>query len=406
MSGISSVTFDLKGKEVFLAGEKVQGTWFVNVNSTAKVNFITTYLIGATYVEWRETNLSRKDFEDDEFKTHELYTRQVTSHPVNGDGLAPGKYKYPINYQIPKDKMHSSFEGRHGATRWFIKIEIGRPIPHSNIVKYKCFTYLANVDIDQPLYAKSTSKSQERKISRAFGIGDAGAIKLTASIDRSGYCPGEWALVTLDVTNGTTKDLDQPSAALIQEVEFKGNGEKKITKECIRNLVGTKLSKGKQLKWNNQKLTIDPVPPTSLLRSSYCIKCSYYIEIKVPLPFCNGEDIKIKFPITIGTVPQNHKERQNKPSPPSYDGLNIPVTDLSNSITYTEQKKSKSCFEYSSKTLEFPKISYTPMTAYVVEYTPTASGTTPPTPSKNQAPPDYSTVQPSAPPFPSSAEKS
>lgn len=82
------------------------------------------------------------------------------------------------------------------------------------------------------------------------------------------------------------------------------------------------------------------------------------------------------------------------------------VTDLSNSITYTEQKKSKSCFEYSSKTLEFPKISFTPMTAYVVEYTPTASGTTPPTPSKNQAPPDYSTVQPSAPPFPSSAEKS
>lgn len=47
----------------------------------------------------------------------------------------------------------------------------------------------------------------------------------------------------VDVTNGTTKDLDQPSAALIQEVEYKGNGEKKITKECIRNLVGTKLSK-------------------------------------------------------------------------------------------------------------------------------------------------------------------
>lgn len=47
----------------------------------------------------------------------------------------------------------------------------------------------------------------------------------------------------VDVNNGTTKDLDQPSAALIQEVEFKGNGEKKITKECIRNLVGTKLNK-------------------------------------------------------------------------------------------------------------------------------------------------------------------
>lgn len=86
------------------------------------------------------------------------------------------------------------------------------------------------------------------------------------------------------------------------------------------------------------------------------------------------------------------------------------VTDLSNSITHTEQKKSKSWFEYSSKTLEFPTISYTPLTAYVVEYTPTASGTTPPTPSKNQAPPDYNTAQPSAPPlyptFSSSTEKS
>lgn len=47
----------------------------------------------------------------------------------------------------------------------------------------------------------------------------------------------------MEATNETKEDLDEPSAALIQEVEFKGNGEKKITKECIRNLVGTKLSK-------------------------------------------------------------------------------------------------------------------------------------------------------------------
>lgn len=381
MSGIA-VTLELKGKNVFLAGERVQGTWFVNVNSEVpvKVNFITTYLIGATYVEWRETNYLRKDYKDDEFKTHELYTRQVTSHPVNGHGkqLAPGYYKYPFEYHIPKDKMHSSFEGHHGATRWFIKIEIGRPMPCFNIVLYKCFTFLSNVDIDLPLYAKPMTMSQERKITRAFGIGDAGAVKLTASIDRSGYCPGECVLLTLDVTNETNEDLDQPSAALIQMVEFKGNGEEKITKECIRKLGGTKLKKGKQLKWNNQKLTIDPVPPTSLPRSSYCIKCSYYIEIKIPLP-CYNEDIKLWFPITIGTVPQNHKKRQNEQSPPSYDALNTPETDLSNSISYREQKKSK-CFEYSSKTLEFPNILYTPLTAYVEEYTPTASGTTPPRP--------------------------
>lgn len=78
------------------------------------------------------------------------WSEYLTGH---GKQLAPGCYRYPFDYCIPKDNMHSSFEGHHGATRWFIKIEIGRPMPHSNIVKYKCFTYLANVDIDQPLYA-------------------------------------------------------------------------------------------------------------------------------------------------------------------------------------------------------------------------------------------------------------
>lgn len=47
----------------------------------------------------------------------------------------------------------------------------------------------------------------------------------------------------VDVTNETNEDLDQPSAAMIQMVEFKGNGEEKITKECIRKLGGTKLKK-------------------------------------------------------------------------------------------------------------------------------------------------------------------
>lgn len=84
MPGIDSVTYDLKGKQVFLAGERVQGTWFVSVSSAVKVNFITTHMIGATYVEWRESNVSRKDFEDDKFKAHELYTKQVTSHFSKG----------------------------------------------------------------------------------------------------------------------------------------------------------------------------------------------------------------------------------------------------------------------------------------------------------------------------------
>nr|XP_022329532.1 arrestin domain-containing protein 3-like isoform X3 [Crassostrea virginica] len=378
MPKISSVTFDLRGKEVFLAGEAVKGTWFVVVSSPVKVNYINTYLFGASYVEWRETNLSRRDQSDDKFKAHELYTKQMTSHSIKGNGeqLAAGKYKYPFDYCIPNDKVHSSFEGRHGATRWFIKIEIGLPVPYSNVVEYKFLTYLANVDIDLPLYAKPIVRSKETKISKAFGIGDAGSIKVTARLDRNGFCPGECALLTLEVLNETSKDLDQPSASVMQEVDYKGNGEWKVVTECVRTVVGSRLDKGKQQKWNNQKITIDPVPPTSPPRSSYCIKCSYYIQVRIPLPFYNGEDIKLRLPITVGTVPQNHEKRLTGQSPPSYE--EIPVTDLSNSISYTPQRACSSGFQYSSKSLEFPNASYTPLTAYVLDYRPVeASGGAP-----------------------------
>lgn len=52
----------------------------------------------------------------------------------------------------------------------------------------------------------------------------------------------------VEATNETKEDLDEPSAALIQEVEFKGNGEERITKACIRKLGGTKLKQVVQMK--------------------------------------------------------------------------------------------------------------------------------------------------------------
>ncbi|XP_061168808.1 uncharacterized protein LOC133178056 [Saccostrea echinata] len=72
MPGVGTVTFDLKGKEVFFAGDRVQDTWFVKISSSVKVNFITTYLIGATYVEWRESNPSRRDGSDDNLTVPEV----------------------------------------------------------------------------------------------------------------------------------------------------------------------------------------------------------------------------------------------------------------------------------------------------------------------------------------------
>lgn len=51
------------------------------------------------------------------------------------------------------------------------------------------------------------TKRQERKITHAFGVGDAGSVKLTASIDRSGYCPGECVLITCKWFNIQTEKI-------------------------------------------------------------------------------------------------------------------------------------------------------------------------------------------------------
>lgn len=47
----------------------------------------------------------------------------------------------------------------------------------------------------------------------------------------------------MEVLNETSKDLDQLSASVMQEVDYKGNGEWKVVTECVRTVVGSRLDK-------------------------------------------------------------------------------------------------------------------------------------------------------------------
>ena len=50
-------------------------------------------------------------------------------------------------------------------------------------------------------------------------------------------------------------------------------------------------------------IQLDGIPPTVDKPTCQCIRVAYYLEVVVPVPFFIGSDLKLTFPITIGTVP-------------------------------------------------------------------------------------------------------
>lgn len=53
----------------------------------------------------------------------------------------------------------------------------------------------------------------------------SGPLHLSANLDRSAYCPGEFILITANLVNNTSRDMDHLCVELIQKVEYKAKRE-------------------------------------------------------------------------------------------------------------------------------------------------------------------------------------
>ncbi|XP_070543749.1 arrestin domain-containing protein 3-like [Ptychodera flava] len=115
----------------------------------------------------------------------------------------------------------------------------------------------------------------------------SGPITMTASIDRSGYTPGEKIKVNIDVDNHSSRSVAKTRATLIQWVTYtayrKGNTNRPSDRQ-VRDKVSTISGPGCEargkISWQDQFLTIPPIPSSDLAGCPY-IDIDYVLLVSI-----------------------------------------------------------------------------------------------------------------------------
>lgn len=144
--------------------------------------------------------------------------------------------------------LATSFEGKHGSVRYWVKAELHRPWLLPMKTK-KEFTVFEHIDINTPLLLSPQAGTKDKTLCCWFCT--SGPISLSAKIERKGYTPGE------------------------------------------------SLSSGKTETWSGKMLKIPPVSP-SILDCSI-IRVEYSLMVYVDIP--GAINLSLNLPLVIGTIP-------------------------------------------------------------------------------------------------------
>uniref|UniRef100_A0A9J7XTH5 Arrestin domain-containing protein 3 n=1 Tax=Cyprinus carpio carpio TaxID=630221 RepID=A0A9J7XTH5_CYPCA len=191
--------------------------------------------------------------------------------------------------------LATSFEGKHGSVRYWVKAELHRPWLLPMKTK-KEFTVFEHIDINTPLLLSPQAGTKEKTLCCWFCT--SGPISLSAKIERKGYTPGESIQIFAEIENCSSR-MVVPKAAIYQTQTFFAKGKIKEIKQLVANIRGESLSSGKTETWNGKMLKIPPVSP-SILDCSI-IRVEYSLMVYVDIP--GAMNLSLNLPLVVGTIP-------------------------------------------------------------------------------------------------------
>ncbi|KFO86438.1 Arrestin domain-containing protein 2, partial [Buceros rhinoceros silvestris] len=216
--------------------------------------------------------------------------------------LQAGRHEFPFTFQLP-ETLATSFEGKHGSVRYWVKAKLHRPWSTVKKVK-KEFTVIDPIDINTPALLAPQAGAKE-KLARAWYC-NRGQVSVTAKIDRKGYTPGEVIPIFAEIDNCTSRAV-VPKAAIIQTQSFIARGAKKQKKSVVTSIAGDAIAAGKREVWHGRALKIPPVGPSLLPETSGgtpaakfpCSLLSLQVCVEIP----GTSKLLLELPLVIGTIP-------------------------------------------------------------------------------------------------------
>ncbi|XP_031430582.1 arrestin domain-containing protein 2 isoform X3 [Clupea harengus] len=230
-------------------------------------------------------------------RTRGLKIPYLASFKDNGEltVLAAGRHEYPFSFQLPEETLVTSFEGKHGSIRYWVKVKLHRPWCTVRKIK-KEFTVIEPIDINTPALLAPQAGTKEKNARVWYR--NFGQVCVTAKIDRKGYTPGEVIPVFAEFDNATSRSI-VPKAYITQTQTFIARGTMKQKRAVVATLSGDPVGPSRRETWHGRAIKIPPVGPSIL--QCRIIKVEYTLKVCVEVP--GTSKLCLELPLVMGTIP-------------------------------------------------------------------------------------------------------
>uniref|UniRef100_A0A8C1CNJ1 Arrestin domain-containing protein 3 n=1 Tax=Cyprinus carpio carpio TaxID=630221 RepID=A0A8C1CNJ1_CYPCA len=284
---------------VFASGDFVSGRVIIEVTGEIRVKSLNIHAKGLAKVRWTESRNAgsntayTQNFTDEvEYLNH----RDVLiGHDRGVLRNITGRHEFPFSFELPQTPLATSFEGKHGSVRYWVKAELHRPWLLPMKTK-KEFTVFEHIDINTPLLLSPQAGTKEKTLCCWFCT--SGPVSLSAKIERKGYTPGESIQIVAEIENCSSRVV-VPKAAIYQTQTFFAKGKVKEIKQLVANLRGDPLPSGKTETWDGKMLKIPPISPSILDCSIIHVEYSLMVYVDIP----RAVNLTLNLPLVIGTIP-------------------------------------------------------------------------------------------------------
>ncbi|KAG8449870.1 hypothetical protein GDO86_016516 [Hymenochirus boettgeri] len=274
------VTFT-EPQKVYTGGDKVTGRVQVEVAEVTRVTAVKLVACGVAKVLW-----SQQCKQEMEYLRYED-TLQMEDQPADSDGsviLRPGNfYEYKFGFELPHGPLGSSFKGKYGSVKYWVKAFLDRP-SHPTQEVQKNFTVEDSVNVDTPDLMSPVSGKKYQKMTCMF-IPD-GHISMSACINRKGFCEGDDICISAEFEN-TCSRIVVPKAAIIAKHTYLANGLTKVFSQKLCSVRGNHIISGMTDSWRGKSIRVPKIKPSILGCNILRVEYSLLVSVQYTVFFLN-----------------------------------------------------------------------------------------------------------------------
>uniref|UniRef100_A0A8C5QXE8 Thioredoxin-interacting protein n=1 Tax=Leptobrachium leishanense TaxID=445787 RepID=A0A8C5QXE8_9ANUR len=310
--------------KVHCGGEKVSGKVQVEVAEVTRVTAVRILACGVAKVLW--TSGSQHCKQEMEYLRYED-TLQLEEQPTDSDGsviLRPGnRYEYKFGFELPIGPLGSTFKGKYGSVKYWVKAFLDRPSHPPQEVQKK-FEVMDSVDVGTPDLMSPVSGKKHKKMTCLF-IPD-GHISMSASINRKGFCEGDEICISADFEN-TCSRIAIPKAAIVAKHTYLAHGLTKVFTQKLCRVRGNHIISGMTDQWRGKSIRVPKIKPSLLGCNILRVEYSLLVYVSVP----GAKKVILDLPLVIGSNSSGLSSRSSSmasqtSSEMSWVELNIPGT--------------------------------------------------------------------------------